>query len=256
MIEAIENRFIFFPTPSFVDWQPPPTARVEDVFLALPPRKDVVVHGWWCPPAEWTGAGPVVLYLHGNSGNLSQRGMSVLCWQEMLGAAVLIVDYPGYGRSSGWPSEAGCYATADAGYEWLVETRKVPAEQIIVYGGSLGGAVAVELATRRPHRALVLVATFTSVRDLGRKLYPMLPMGLVHDRFNSLSRIGRCRRPVFIAHGTDDRMIPFSHGERLFAAANEPKRFFPLVGHDHHDLLGKDFYAELRAFLNSAAAAP
>jgi fermentation-respiration switch protein FrsA (DUF1100 family) len=248
VIEAIENLFIFFPTPAAKDWQPPPSDRVEDVYLPLPGAPDVRLHAWWCPPPNWDGRGPVVLYLHGNSGNLSQRGLSIACWQVELRAPVLIVDYPGYGRSTGRPSEAGCYATADAAYDWLVQTKRVPPEQIIVYGGSLGGAVAVELATRRPHRALVLVATFTSVRDLGRELYPVISW-LAHDRFNSLARIGRCHRPVFIAHGMADRLISFRHGERLFAAANEPKQFLPLPGHDHHDPLGKEFYAAVRDFL-------
>jgi uncharacterized protein len=250
MIEAVENRFIFFPTPAKDDWQPPPNRSVEDVFFRLPGVEEVLIHGWWCPPAGWIGTGPVVLYLHGNAGNLSQRGLPIVCWQEEIGVAVLIVDYPGYGRSTGRPSESSCYRTADVAYEFLVRTKKVAPEQIILYGGSLGGAVAVEQASRRPHGALVLVGTFTSMRELGQKLYPMLPVRwIIHDRFNSLARITRCTRPVFIAHGTADHMIPFTHAEKLFQAANEPKQLFPLIGHDHHEAPNKDFYSELRSFL-------
>ena len=126
----------------------------------------------------------------------------------------------------------------------------MPPERLLIYGGSLGGGVAVDLASRRPYRALILVKTFTSVPDTAQCHYPWLPCRwLVRNRFDSLAKIGRAHGPVFIAHGTADRLIPFALGQRLFAAANEPKRFLAMQGTDHNEGLGSEFFAALRAFL-------
>src|SRR5262249_37012499 len=144
----------------------------------------------------------ILLFCHGNGGNLSHRAWEIGEWQRRLGDSVLIFDYPGYGRSDGKPSEQGCYAAADAAYQWLLEEKHVAPEQIVIYGGSLGGAVAVELALRHDHRALVLQDTFTSIPDMAQHQYPWLPARwLVRQQFDSLAKIGQCRRPVFIAHG-------------------------------------------------------
>jgi fermentation-respiration switch protein FrsA (DUF1100 family) len=251
MLLALEDRFLFRPTPAAVDWCPPPNDRVQDVEWPLPagPR----VHAWWCPTEGWRPADGAVLYLHGNAGNVSHRGESATRWQQEFGVGVLLVDYPGYGRSTGRPTEAGCYAAADAGYDHLTNVLQVPAGRILLYGGSLGCAVAIDLAARRPHRAMVLVSAFTSVRDMARRLVPWVPRRWVRDRFDSLAKIGSCRRPVFIAHGTADRLVPFEQGQRLLAAAHEPKEFFPMPGYDHQHTPGPDFYDRLRRFLERTA---
>jgi fermentation-respiration switch protein FrsA (DUF1100 family) len=248
---AIEDRFLFRPLPARTEWQAPPNDRVRDVEWQLPcgPR----VHAWWCPTEDWRPEHGALLYLHGNAGNLSLRGDGVVRWQQEFGVGVLIPDYPGYGRSSGRPTEAGCYAAADAAHDHLVQTLHVPAERILVYGGSLGCAVGVDLAARRPHHALILVSAFTSVRDMACRICPWLPSRWVHDRFDNLAKIGRCLRPVFIAHGTADRLVPFAQGQRLHAAANPPKELFPMEGYDHQHTPGPEFYARLRAFLERAA---
>ncbi len=164
--------------------------------------------------------------------------------------AVLVFDYPGYGRSSGVPSEAGCYAAGDAAYDWLSKVQHVPAERIILVGGSLGGGIATDLARRRPHRVLVLVAAFTSFPDMAQLKYPWLPARwLVHNHFDNLGKIADCRGPVFIAHAPQDKLIPFEQGERLFAAAHEPKRFFPMPNYWHNDLPVEAFYPALGDFL-------
>ena len=126
----------------------------------------------------------------------------------------------------------------------------MPPERVLLYGGSLGCAVATDLACRRPRRGLVLVSPFTSIPDMAQKQFPWLPgRWLVRQRFDSLAKIGCCRVPVFIAHGTADRLIPFAQGERLYQAANEPKCFFPMPGYDHNHTPGSDFYDALRDFL-------
>ncbi|HJT77165.1 MAG TPA: alpha/beta hydrolase [Gemmataceae bacterium] len=254
MLLALEDRFLFRPTRAAADWCPPPNDRVRDLEweLRLGPR----VHAWWCPTEDWRPSRGAVLYLHGNGGNLSHRGQALRPWHDEMRMAVLLFDYPGYGRSTGRPTEAGCYAAADAGYDWLTGALHVPAERVLLYGGSLGCAVAIDLARRRPHRAMVLVSAFTSVRDMAVRLVPWVPRRLVRDRFDNLAKIGKCLRPVFLAHGTADRLVPFKQGQRLFAAAPEPKEFFPMQGYDHQHTPGPDFYEYLLAFLTRAAPLP
>jgi uncharacterized protein len=251
---ALERWLVFRPTSYTDQWLDPPAAiRAEDLWLSL--EGGVKIHAWWCPPAGWEPSHGALLYAHGNAGNLSHRAEGVRRWQERFAYAVLIFDYPGYGRSTGKPSETGCYAAADAVYDWLLREKDVPAEQIVLYGGSLGGGVAIDLAVRRPYRALVLVNTFTSIPDMAARLYPWLPARrFIRNRFENRAKIGKTAGRVFIAHGTADRMIPFSMGEELYAAAPEPKRFFPLEGFDHNNAPGPDFYVAMKDFLAEVAA--
>jgi fermentation-respiration switch protein FrsA (DUF1100 family) len=251
MLMALENFLVYHPVRAADDWHAPPDARVQDIEFHS--ADGVKLHGWWLPHDRPQGA---LLYCHGNAGNLSHRGEMVLAWGHHMKLSVFIFDYPGYGKSEGKPNEAACYAAADAAYDWLVEQAGIPGDRIIIYGGSLGGAVAVDLAARRPCRALVLTATFTSVPDLAQKIYPWLPARwLVRHRFDNLSKINRCTRPVFIAHGDRDSLIPISQGERLFAAANEPKRFFVLKDHDHYEGPDRAFFAALCQFLKTVEPA-
>jgi fermentation-respiration switch protein FrsA (DUF1100 family) len=170
---------------------------------------------------------------------------------------VLLIDYPGYGRSGGKPSDSSCYAAGDAAFAWLTDDRHVPPKYILLYGGSLSGAVAIDLATRHPHRALAVLCTFTSFPDMAQKAFPWLPgRWLVHNRFDSLTKIASCPGPVFIAHGTEDQLVPYAHGERLFEAAREPKRFFPLPGFRHRDTPPPPFFPALRTFLHDVEPGP
>lgn len=253
---ALENRFIFAPTRAAEDWEPPPPdLDIQDVELTS--ADGTRLHAWWMTPRDWRPEQGAVLYCHGNAGNLSYRGEQLRRWRDLMRLAVLIFDYPGYGRSEGKPSEAGCYAAADAAYDWMTSVKAIAGERIILYGGSLGGAVAVNLAARRPHRALVLVSAFSSVADMARLRFPWLPARwLLRTRFDNVCTICTCCRPVFIAHGTADRVVPFAHGERLFAAANEPKEFFAMPDHDHHHTPPPEFYEKLRQFLKRTETPP
>jgi uncharacterized protein len=248
LLMLLENRLVFRAAGPD-EWTPPPTPLIQDVeFSSAAGDK---IHGWWFPRDGSTGA---VLYFHGNAGNLSWRGNSLAILRDQLGESVLIIDYPGYGKSSGRPSEAGCYAAADAAYDWLTKTKGIAGENILLYGASLGGAVAVDLASRKPCRAVVLIKTFTSAPDVGQKTLPYLPIRwLMRNRFDSLSKIDRCKQPIFISHGDADRLVPFSQGERLFQAAPGQKKFFRLPGADHNDPLPYEFFAALKQFLSEAA---
>jgi uncharacterized protein len=244
VLMLLENWMVYKPTGP-EDWLAPPRGQVQDVQLTS--ADGTSLHGWWLPRSGSKGA---VVYFHGNAGNLSGRGDIADLLRHELDEPVLIVDYPGYGKSGGSPTEAGCYACADAAYEWLTDVQKIPAENIILYGASLGGGVAVELASRKPHRALVLLATFTSMPEIGQRMLPYFPVRwLMRNRFNSLAKLQHCNGPIFIAHAQGDDLIPFEHGKRLFEAAPQPKEFLPLRGLGHDESISAEFCAALKQFL-------
>jgi fermentation-respiration switch protein FrsA (DUF1100 family) len=227
-------------------WRDNPTERLREVSLTSPEGNAMTCR--WLPPPR--PESPVFVYFNGNGGNV--------CWcdslagqlHDTIGAGVLLVDYPGYGKSEGTPSEAGCYANATAAIEWLGREHGIPPSRIVPMGLSLGGGVAVEMATRYPVRAVVLVNTYTSLPAAAKSRFPFLPTHtLMRNRFDSVSKIGRVPAPVFIAHGTDDRTIPYRQGETLFHAANEPKRFLRMDGQGHNDCLNESLFRELADFL-------
>lgn len=219
---------VFYPTrdldatPS--DWG----LAYEDVDLRAP--DGVHLHGWYVPR---TGSKRVVLFLHGNAGNISHRGDSIAIFHR-LGLNVLIVDYRGYGQSSGKPSEAGLYRDALTAWRYLTDTRGIDAGHIIVFGRSLGGAVAAELATQVRPGALILESTFESARSMARAAFPVLSHLIVlRYRFDTHSRIQRVRCPVLVVHSAEDEIIPYYMGQRIFEAANQPKEMLTLRG-DHN----------------------
>lgn len=249
VIAFFENRLVYRPCTAGQDWQPAPHPDIQDV--ALRTAGGIELHAWWLPRAD---TDDTLLFLHGNAGNLSHRGGSILKLREILRSGVLIVDYPGYGKSAGSPSETGCYQAADAGYDFLTATQGKPGERMLLYGGSLGGAVAVDLASRRPHRALILAKTFTSAPDVGARMLPWLPVRwLMRNRFDNLGKIASCPRPIFFAHGDTDEVVPFALGKRLYAAAPEPKELLVLPGHGHNEPLPPEFFAALKGFLGRHA---
>ena len=245
-----ERRLVFRPSSDREAWFPPVDARAEEVWFESSDGNRIC--GRWIPPE--TPHHGAVLVTNGNGGNLSHRGRLAADLRKALGAGVLLFDYPGYGKSSGKPSEQGCYAAGDAAYHWLTDVQKVPPNRIILCGESLGGGTAVELATRHDHRALVLIYTFTSLPAAAKYHFPFLPAHtLMRTRFDNLSKIGRCCRPVFFLHGTDDRVVPFGHSEQLYAAANEPKYLLRIEGFDHAEVPREVFMPKLVDFLNQHA---
>lgn len=176
------------------------------------------LHAWWLPHERPRAT---VLFLHGNAGNISHRLESLEVFHQ-LGLQVLILDYRGYGRSTGKPSEAGLYRDAQAGWEWLTRERGVEGRNIILFGRSLGGAVAAELATRVDAAALIVESVFTSVPDIGAELYWWLPVRwLSRLQFDTADAIRNTELPVLVVHSRDDEIIPFAHGKRLHDIAGE-----------------------------------
>lgn len=242
-----ENRLVFIPDRAETSWADPPTADTEDVWLAL--ADGTRINAWHLPhPDPAAGA---ALISHGNGGNLSHRGGLMAALRDHLGRAVVCYDYPGYGRSDGRPTEAGCYVAGDAAYRWLVDAKKIPPNKVVLFGESLGGGVAVDQAARLDCEALVLVYPFTSLPAAAKYHKPYLPCySLMANRFDNLAKIGQCRKPVFVAHGTADSIVPFRQGEELFAAANEPKRFLKLDGMGHEMPMMDWIFDEFRRFVD------
>jgi hypothetical protein len=220
------DHFVFFPDRQVG----PPPAGVEERFIVTEDGRRL--HAWYVPPR---GGGPVLLWSHGNAGNIdSRRPLLLALAARSLG--VLAYDYRGYGRSDGSPSERGVYLDASAAFDDLVARGTDPAT-IACFGESLGAAVSIEVATRRRCGAVIAVSAFTRLADVARRHYG--PLGsLAGDRFDSLARLSRVSAPLLVAHGDRDEIVPFELGERLFAAASTPKRFFRIAGADHNDALG------------------
>lgn len=191
------------------------------------------LHGWWLPPSS--PSRPVILFFHGNACNISGVREHLLLFRR-LDLGVMLFDYRGYGKSGGeFPNEARVYADAAGAWNHLTGPLGVDPQRVMLYGHSLGGGVATWLAERHPPRALILEGTFTSVPDAGAEVYPFLPVRLLaRNHFPNQARLASTLRvPVMVIHSRTDAVIRFHHGERLFAAAAEPKVFLPLEQGEH-----------------------
>ncbi|PWB49414.1 MAG: alpha/beta hydrolase [Nitrosomonadales bacterium] len=204
---------------------------------------------WFVPKPQARGT---ALVLHGNAGNMSHR-MDTIVMFYRLGYSVLIFDYRGYGRSTGQPSEEGLYQDAQTAWAYLTRARGIAPGRIVLFGESLGGAVAARLAAEERTGALVLSSVFTSAREFAADIYPWLPTRwLVRMNYDTRAALARVRCPVLVAHSPDDEIIPFSHGKRLFEAAPEPKVFLQLAG-GHNDgfiFMREDWVSVLADFLD------
>jgi hypothetical protein len=248
-IRLFENSFIYFP-PRFPEGFPPPELYrqcVEDVWLTTLDR--VRVNAWYLPNPT---SQKVLLWFHGNAENLGY-GFERLVFYSRLAVNVLAVDYRGYGKSEGSPDEAGVYRDADAAYDFLVQERHIQPKNIVLFGHSLGGAVAIDLASRHECGSLIVQSSFTSAKDMARRVFriPLFEY-IPKSQFNSLAKIRRVRAPILIAHGTRDEVVPFSMGQQLFKAAPEPKFFFAVEDAGHNDVVevgGDSLLGQFKFFL-------
>jgi fermentation-respiration switch protein FrsA (DUF1100 family) len=194
-----------------------------------------------------------VLLFHGNGGNIGDRVVHAALLTAV-GLDVLLVDYRGYGRSSGRPSEAGTYRDARAARAALLARPDVDPDRVVYLGESLGGAVALELALAHPPAGVVLLSTFTSVRDMARRHYAVLPAALVPDAYPSLRRVRDLRAPLLVIHGDRDDLVPLMYGQELFEAAPEPKQLHLIAGAGHNDLVslaGEEWARVIAQFIAS-----
>jgi len=234
----------------------PPAARLglQPERVAFTTDDGVQIVGWVMPAAQ-SANGFWLLICHGNAGNLSEfeRPAHYAALRDV-GLNLLAFDYRGYGESGGTASEQGLYRDADAAYRYLTEERGVPASRIILFGHSLGSAVAIDLASRSPAAGLIVEGALTSTVNRGQELYPFIPVRLLaRSRFSSIDKVARIRIPKLFLHATRDEVIPVAHGRRLFQAAAEPKKFVELDGM-HSDAFAVDsahYFGSVADFLST-----
>ena len=218
--------------------------------LRVPTEDGERLHGWWIPARAAPARGHV-LFFHGNAGNVSHR-LDHARALTVAGLDVLLLDYRGYGRSTGRPSEEGLHRDARAARAALVAGGQVDPARLVYMGESLGGAVALRLALEEAPLACVLQSTFTSLRDVARQHYPAALSALAGDAYPNRERIARLQAPVLILHGEVDEIVPVSHAEALFEAAREPRRLHIVPGAGHNDLvqvMGPSYGTEVAAWL-------
>lgn len=249
LVFLLQGRMLYYPGP-------PPATTPADYGLAHRDASCVTadgvrIHAWYLPADQPRGA---VVFCHGNAGNVEVRLPAARVLVEM-GLSVLLFDYRGYGASEGSPTEEGTYLDAVAAYDWLVDRGGVPPERIAAYGESLGGAVAIELACRRPLAAVVTEAAFTSLPDVAARAYRWLPARLLcRFRYDSEAKVRELATPLLVVHSPGDRLVPYSHAERLVAAArNATGPLATAGGHEDGGFLQRgEWVAEMRAFLLGA----
>ncbi|WP_434685969.1 alpha/beta hydrolase [Pseudanabaena minima] len=234
-----QSSLVFMPSKDVIET--PAILGINFENIQITTRDNINLDTWFVPAKDndLVGKG-VILFCHGNGGNISNRISYLPIFRE-LGLATFLFDYRGYGKSGGTPSEEGTYADVEAAWQYLTQERQIPPQKIIIYGESLGGAIASYLAQKisQPNGnnnagALVLASTFTSISDRAAELYPFMPIRfLSRFSYNSIERLPSIKIPVLVIHSIDDEIIPFHHGDRNFQVANQPKNLVKLRG-DHN----------------------
>jgi hypothetical protein len=247
-----QNRLLFYPTHDIALTPDQAGMVFEDQFFEL--TNGDKIHGWFIPGDSDK---PTVLFLHGNGGNVGHR-IEHLQFLHSLGVSTLIIDYRGYGRSTGVPTEQHMYDDAEIAYRWLVESKGIPTRRIFLFGESIGGAVAIDLATRVACAGLIIESSFTSLSQIAHHAFPFAPTGLLlRSDFNCIDKLSKISCPILISHSPDDDIIPFQFGERLFEAAKPPKKFVKLSGgHNDRNYLADPAYVEaVSSFLSDPSGA-
>jgi fermentation-respiration switch protein FrsA (DUF1100 family) len=266
-IMAFEDKFIYFPSKypdGFWEVDNIPARegevipKVEDCSFVT--NDGVRLHGWYCTPQrklsgrlEPLPAEMVLLWFHGNAGNISYRYDMIRAMME-LPVQVFIIDYRGYGKSEGKPNERGLYLDARAAWDYLINERRVAPDHIVIFGKSLGGAPAIDLATQVEPAGLIVQSGFTSAGDMAAMVLPFLPRVFLHTKMDSLSKIHQVHCPKLFIHSRADEVVPYELGRRLYEASPEPKEFYEVKGSPHNSTYiagGKPYFEALRRFVAS-----
>lgn len=242
---VFQRKLLYLPQPAPVSPAAAGLPEAEEVVLAAGDGERVIA--WHVPPQAGQ---PVVIYFHGNAEVVARN---VPRHRELIagGVGLIALSYRGYMGSSGSPTEAGLLRDAEAAYQFAAD--RYPPERIALWGHSLGSGVAVALAATRPVARVILEAPFTSTADVAQRMFPIVPVRwLMRDQFRSDQRVGAVTAPILMLHGARDLVVPIAQGERLFALANEPKRFVRYEAGGHDDLEIHGAGAEARRFIAAA----
>jgi len=227
-VRYLERTSVFYPDRMLAATPQELGFPYEDVFIQT--QDHVVIHGWL---VKSSAAQSTLIFFHGNAGNIGDRLGKIDLFHKM-GLNVLIVDYRGYGKSEGTPTEEGIYYDATAAYDYLAGRGDMTGQNFISYGASLGGAVAVDLAAKRTVSCLVVDSTFSSAADMAKRIYPFIPSFFIQTKMDSIGKIKNISVPKLFIHSAEDQIVPFALGKKLFDAAPEPKEFIEISG-DHND---------------------
>jgi len=250
----MQEKILYYPNIGGRELQASPAdigLNYESVFIHA--SDGIRLHGWFVGSKRNIGT---VLFLHGNAGNISHRLDSLRIFNH-LGLSTFIIDYRGYGQSEGKISEHGTYLDAEAAWQYLTVERGIDPGQIIIFGRSLGGAIAAYLAAKHPPAGLIIESVFTSVPDFGAKLYPIFPVRLLcRYQYDTKQSLGAVSCPVLVVHSPDDEIIPFENGRELYRSANEPKTFLQIRGDHNEGFLasGPLYYEGLEKFMKKSLA--
>lgn len=251
----LDRKYVFLPDPWLEgDWKVASGLPLKETWFTA--SDGVKLFGWHLSARESPG---VLLWCHGNAGNMISRLESMKAFYRR-GLSVFLFDYRGYGKSVGVPSEAGLYRDGIAAWDHLVRERNVPENRVVVFGRSLGAAVAAEVARSRPAAGLILEAAFPSIEAVARRMFGGMPAHLLlKSRFPLVETLGNVKAPVLVLHGDRDSMIPFEMGREVFRAAREPKRFYRIAGAAHNDTCekgGAAYLEEIFGFVREWAGRP
>jgi uncharacterized protein len=249
----MEANFIFFPS-AIIEQTPERVGlEFEDVFFST--QDNIRLNGWFIPHRA---AQSTLVWFHGNAGNISHRVENIKLLHDKVKVDIFIFDYRGYGRSEGRVSEKGTYLDGEAALEFVQKRRGVQPNKIILFGRSLGAAVATEMANRFESQGLILESPFVSIREMARVIFPFLPLGpLLQTRYDVREKIQRIKIPLLVLHGDQDEVVPFTQGKLVFDAAPEPKKFFTIAGARHNDTYlagGDSYFQQLRDFIDEVAS--
>lgn len=250
---GIENRMIFHPTTSLE--RTPADVGLHFENIVFTSRDSVRLHGWLVPHRE---AHSTLVWFHGNAGNISHRVENIKLLHDLVRVNVFIFDYRGYGQSEGRPSEEGTYLDGEAALELIGnklgdKNRK----NIILFGRSLGAAIATEMATRFDSQALILESPFVSIAEMARTIMSFLPIGpFLQTKYEVKKKIKKTKIPLLVLHGERDEIVPIEQGKKVFDAAPEPKKFFTIAGAGHNDTYivgGENYFRQLKEFIDKTA---
>ena len=246
---VIDRYFIFFPERELFLSPSDRGLEYEDVLFET--QDGIKLHGWLVPGTDEK----TMVWFHGNAGNVSHRVDNIHELHSRLGLSIFIFDYRGYGKSEGRPSEQGTYIDGEAALAYVASRGDVAGQRPVLFGRSMGCAIATEMATRQDVESLILESPLTSIQAMARRVYPFLPgIGLLaRTRYDTLAKIKDVSAPVMVLHGDRDDTAPFDMGQEVFDAASAPKRFYAIEGASHNDtyVVGGDSYFEaLAGFLS------
>ncbi len=249
LVYVRQTKYVYYPSRKVIDNPSDINLHFEDVLLKT--QDGETISCWYVPSGGYEGSGRMVIFSHGNAGNIGDRLGTIEVFHRM-GYDVMVYDYRGYGASTGTPTEQGTYWDALAVWNYVKGEKGIPPEKIVLFGRSLGGAISAWLAEQVGPGALVLESAFRSAPAMARKMFPYLPINLICKfDYNNEERLKNITCPIVVAHSVDDEMIPFSHGQKLYERAGEPKMFVEMRGGHNSGGLDADsaYQARLKEFL-------